>query len=224
MNSDEKKFKAKMLNTEIQRLTRDDLCSALVFVGIYQFNLQSSRRRLVFFSPDSCLSVSGVRRCRSRDSMKSSPRPLSLLGVLVSLRFTPAGSASCLSALRAEIWGGEINDSHQFDLSVRWCQFLFSEQLLKGNLWFHFIIAPCDCELSPQSFYLMTSTLSSWHTFLFAFLFLSRNVQTKEVWEVSSHGCIRKVHHTLGFIQLLSLLLHVSIQFRAAQYNLKPMS
>lgn len=83
-----------MLNTEIQRLTWDDLCSALVFVGIYQFHRQSSRRRLVFVVvfflsfPGCCwLSVSGISRCGSRDSMMSSPHLLSLLGVAVSWRF-----------------------------------------------------------------------------------------------------------------------------------------
>lgn len=92
-----------MLNTEIQRLIWDDLCPALVFVGINQFNQQSSRR-LVFF-PVSWLSVSGILCYRSLDSTMSSPHtqpePAGSRHLLLPC-FTQADSASCLSTLRDE--------------------------------------------------------------------------------------------------------------------------
>lgn len=62
-----------------------DICSALVFVGIYQFNLQPSTRLVFFHPPDNWCSVSVMFRCRSWD--RSSAHPLSPPGVTTSCTF-----------------------------------------------------------------------------------------------------------------------------------------
>lgn len=127
-----------MLNTEIQRLIWDDLCSALVLVGIYQFH-QQSLRRLVFF-PDRWLSVSGIFSCRSRDSMMSSPHPLSLLGVAVSWSFY----AGRLSFLPFNTGGGvrnrarpSANNNHDWASKddLRRLALIVRKSFIKRNSW-----------------------------------------------------------------------------------------